>query len=333
MVPKETDIVVMLNLKRARGTAMWKKLIELRDQDEGASRQYRDFVSKCGLDPLQEIDSLFLALPQDTADSGQFALVIRGSFQEERMVQCMRTVAREGGQEVVETSYGRRKLYSVPGQEGHLAVVAPRIVVLAGKDWVRKVLDLWDGKAAGQGGKDNQALAAIIRRTRTGDALWGAGIVPQSVAERLRGQPELGAAASMKSVSGSVDFDKGMTLHVHVDLGSEADAAALTGKINEQFQHARRDRNVQLLGLSSYFDAIKVEAKGAVLGVRIELSQAQVDDLSERLSGLLKTLDVREMSRTRASPAEGKNTISVHKGDTSHDTSRDTKSAAKSGMK
>src|SRR5438876_446913 len=32
LVPKDANLVVMLNLSRARGSAMWKKLVDLRDQ-------------------------------------------------------------------------------------------------------------------------------------------------------------------------------------------------------------------------------------------------------------------------------------------------------------
>jgi hypothetical protein len=293
MVPRETDIVVMANVKRARASVMWKKLIDLRDKDAAAKKQYDDFVKKCQIDPLQQIDSVFLALPQNTAETREFAVLARGGFDASRLLECVKTTAKESGKEVVETTHGSRKLLSVPGQEGFFAVVSPKIILLGGKEWAKKVLDLADEKTPGAGAKDNAPLADLIKRTRTGDAVWGAGLVSPAVAEKLKAQVQLGAAGSLKSVAAALDFDKGMTVHLNLDLGGDKDAAELSGKINEQLQNARKDRNVQLLGLSSYFDTIKVESKQSALSARIELSQPQVDDLSTRLSGLLKTLEMR----------------------------------------
>lgn len=293
MVPRETDIVVMANVKRARASVMWKKLMELRDKDEAAKKPYDDFVKKCQIDPLQQIDSVFLALPQNTAESREFALIARGSFDAGRAFDCVRATAKESGKEAVETVHGSHKLLSIPGQEGFFAVLGPKTFLLAGKEWAGKVLDLADNKTPGAGAKDNPALADLIKRTRTGDAIWGAGLVPPAVADKLKSQSQLGAAGSLKSVSAALDFDKGMTVHLNLDLGADKDAAELSGKINEQLQNARKDRNVQLLGLSSYFDTIKVEHKQSALAARIELTQPQVDDLSTRLSGLLKTLEMR----------------------------------------
>ena len=61
LVPREADIVVMANLTRMRNTDMWRRLQDLRDSDANSKKEYDDFVKRCQLDPMKEIDSVFLA--------------------------------------------------------------------------------------------------------------------------------------------------------------------------------------------------------------------------------------------------------------------------------
>src|SRR6185369_2454871 len=80
LVPKETDIVLMANLTRMRNTAMWRKLLDVRESNEQAKKDYAEFVQKSGLDPEKQVDSVFVAVPQGGGDQKEFAAIARGTF-------------------------------------------------------------------------------------------------------------------------------------------------------------------------------------------------------------------------------------------------------------
>jgi hypothetical protein len=286
--PRETDIVIMANLKRARGSALWQKVVAWREGRPEVKQALADFTAKCKFDPLTQIDSLYLALPQDVEHSREFAFILRGSFPAQHLIDCLKATAEKEGRAVTETEHNKHKLYTVAGQEGALAVLSPQIGVLAGKEWIKKVIDLHAERTPGQGAKDHKELADLMARARIGDALWGVGLVPQSVGDRLRAQPELGTAASMKSLLFSIDFDKGVAAGLTLDLASPKDAEDLSARVGEQLQNGRKAPAVQAAGLVPYFDTIKVSTKERAFSVQVTLAQAQVDDLSVRLGGLMK---------------------------------------------
>src|SRR3954470_18500116 len=79
LVPREADIVVMANLTRMRNTDMWRRLQDLRDGDASSKKEYDDFVLRCHLDPMKDIDSVFMAFPQ-AGGAKEFAAILRGKL-------------------------------------------------------------------------------------------------------------------------------------------------------------------------------------------------------------------------------------------------------------
>jgi hypothetical protein len=288
LVPVETQVVFMANPARMRNTAMWRKLLDVRDGDEQTKKQYTEFVQKCGLDPFTQIDSVFLAMPQPSGDAKEFAVIMRGKFDEAKLVSCAREQAKKDGQELAESDYNGHKLYtSTKSSQAFATFLDAKTVVIAGKEWVKKVLDSAGGKGGGQSAKDNGQLMELVKRAKTSDALWGAGLVTQSTRDQLKADPQLAPAASMKDLFGSVDFASGVGMEVSVDLGSDADAQGLTGKIQAQVAEAKKSPQLMMAGLSAFLDGVKIESKAATFHLTVTLNQQQVDDLINRVKGLL----------------------------------------------
>ncbi len=130
----------------------------------------------------------------------------------------------------------------------------------------------------------------MLARTNTGEAFFFAGHVPSSMAERLRNNAELGAAASLHSISGSVNLNKGLGVHADLDLGSDADASTLAASVTSWLSNLQKNGQVQMLGLSSYLDTITVSPRKSTFVFDLRMTDSQVDDLATRLAGFSRTL-------------------------------------------
>lgn len=292
LVPKETDIILMANVARMRNTAMWRKLLDVRDQDPQTKKDMDEFTVKCGLDPFKQIDSVFLAFPQGGPDQAggekEFAAILRGQFNPDKLVQCARDQAKKDGRDLTTVDYNGKKLYT-DNQKGEAfgVFLDNKTAVIGGKAWVKKVVDLAANK--GESAKSNAELAGLLKRARTSDALWGAGIVPQATRDSFKNDPKLSSAASMKDIFGSVDFASGVTAEVNVDTGSDADAKDLAAKTTAQLVDVRKSPQFMMMGLAQYLDGIKIGNDKATFKVSLTYNQKQVDDLINRVQGLLKS--------------------------------------------
>jgi hypothetical protein len=291
LVPKETEVVFMGNLSRMRNTAMWRKMLDLRDSDASTKKDYDDFVQKCQLDPLKQIDSVFVAFPQTgAADQGQreFAAILRGTFNEQKLVECATAQAKKDGQELATSEYNGHKLYTSTKQgQAFATFLDSKTVVLAGKEWVKKVIDLQTKKEAGGSAKDNAPLMELVKRAKTSDGIWGAGTVPQATRDQFKQDKNLASAGSMKDIFGSVDFQNGFAAELNVDLGSDADAQDLSTKVKAQLDDAKKNPQFMMLGLNSFLDNVKLETKGSTFRTLVSFNQQQVDDLINRVKGVL----------------------------------------------
>lgn len=287
LVPKEADIILMANVTRVRNTAMWRKVLEVRDGDPQQKKDYADFVAKCQLDPFTQIDSVFVAFPQGH-DQKEFAAILRGTFNEQKLVECAREQAKKDGRDVTVSDYNGKKLYT-DNQKGEAfaTFLDGKTAVVGGKEWIKKVVDLAAGK--GESAKQNVELASLLKRAKTSDALWGAGIVPQSTRDGFKNDPRLSSAGTMKDIFGNVDFAGGVSADLNVDTGAEADAKDLAEKATAQVAEIRKSPQFMMMGLAQYLDGVKIDSKGAMFHLALNYNQQQVEDLTNRIKGLLKS--------------------------------------------
>jgi hypothetical protein len=289
LVPKDTESVFMANVARMRSTAMWRKIEDLRDRDDASKKDYAEFVQKCGLDPLKQIDSIFVAVPWVSGDSKEFAALLRGTFNEERLVSCAREQAKKDGSDVTVTEYAGRKLYNDPKQQVFATFLDAKTAVVGSPSWIRRVIDLGAGKAGQQSAKQNDALIALTKRARLSDAIWGAAVVPQSARDSFKNDPNLQPMAAMKDVFGSIDFAGGFAMDLNVDTLTDNDAKELQAKVTAQLNEARKNAQIMLMGLGSVIDGVKTEAKASTFRLSLSYNQQQVDDLVNRIKGLLSS--------------------------------------------
>lgn len=153
LVPGDASAVFMLNLKQARSTHLWQKLLEARDKDPNSQKEYQEFVSKCHLDPLKDLDSIFLAFPSNVQKNREYALLLRGRYIPDDVVACVRKTAALRHQTTSESDYNGVRivgLSSVGMGSDHgpaLAVLGKRAIVIAGDDWMHRIIDLYQNKS------------------------------------------------------------------------------------------------------------------------------------------------------------------------------------------
>ena len=76
---------------------------------------------------------------------------------------------------------------------------------------------------------------------------------------------------------------------LNVDTGSEADAKDLSAKATAQLAEIRKSPQFMMMGLAQYLDGIKIDNKASTFHMTVNYNQQQVDDLINRVKGLLKS--------------------------------------------
>ena len=290
LVPKEAQVLFRLNVEKLRAAPAWKDLIELRDGNEKSKKEYADFVAKCGLDPFAQINSVFLAVPQ-VQDMGmkEFAVIMRGTFDETKLVACSTEQAKKNGGEVKTTEHNGAKIYSDGKKDEAFATfLDAKTVAIGGKEWIKKVIDL--AKADGDHVGKSEQIAPLTKKVKAGDAIWFAGLVPAQMRDSMKANPAMAWTGSMQAVYGSIDFGSGFAGDFNVDNADEAAAKEMLSKMTAQLEGAKKMPQITMAGLSGLLEGIKLEQKGPTFHAVVTLTQAQVNDLVNRAKALLKAM-------------------------------------------
>lgn len=295
LVPQDAEIVMGINLTRMRGTAMWKKMMDLAVSQEKAKADLAEFSKNCvDIQSNDGPESVFIALPSPSkaAKDGAVLLRLKTALDDAKLQKCAEYVATKNNEKLATSEYGGKKIYNsgaaADADKGGLTLLDSKTVAFGSGPWLKKVIDLAGGKDQASA-KKNETLVALVKRAKTSDAVWGAGIVPASAREAFKGQPQLAPMQSLKAVIGSVDFASGLAMDVNMDTGSDADAKAINEQVTAQLAELKKSPQVMMLGMAPMLDPLKTEAKGPTFHVALAYNQQQVDDMIARVQGLLKS--------------------------------------------
>jgi hypothetical protein len=291
LLPRETAVLVNLNIPRLRDTALWRKLLDARDRSPESKKRVADFTQATGLDPFTQIDSLVAGFPAPAGGGGgDFGVVVRGTFDSAKLVAWAQGESSKRGQEVVIEDYQGTKLYHERDGANIVAFLDAHTMILASRDWARRMLDLAAGRAPENSkgsAKDNAELTGLMRKVRTGDALWLVGVVSDTARAQLGSLQGLQGLKSLKTIYGSLDFATGLRLELALDFPAEAEAQGLSGQLQQQLAEAKTNARTALLGITPFLNDIKSDTDKNTFRLSINYTQAQVDQLLERAQALL----------------------------------------------
>jgi hypothetical protein len=292
LVPQDTDVVVGVNLARMRGTAMWKKITDLSATNAESKKNMDEFAKAC-VDVMSNDgpESVFIAMPAVQPGTKDAAVIIRlkKGMDQAKVQSCADYMAGKSHSKVAASDYNGKKIYAEDGNadKGGVVMLDDKTVLFGSGAWIKKVIDIAGGKEK-TSAKNNDALASLVKRAKTSDAIWGAGNIPQIVRDGAKGNPMTSSMASLKDAFGSIDFASGLSIDASFDLGSDADAKSLNDQATTQLAAAKKSPQVMMLGMATMLDPIKTEAKGSTFHFNASYNQQQVDDMVGRLQGLLK---------------------------------------------
>ena len=289
LIPRESSLLLSINVDRLRGAKFWQSLVDLRN-DPNNKKQYDEFVEGVGIDPLVQVHRVVLGVPSDVDTSHELALVIKGSFNEAKLIQYVREQAKREGSELRSETYNGKTWYTDPKAEIVLCVLDPTTLAVSGKTWIRSMIDLYNGKGASV--HANEALQALVKRVHSERALWAVGIVPPGKVQLGQGK-----GGEIKSIVSSIDLQNGLELEVLADTPSAGEAKQLADEIRKSISESKTNPMVGVLGLGEVFGATKITDQGATMKLELSLNAAQTEEVSNRIKGFAQMLGSGEMKQ------------------------------------
>ncbi|HEY0477180.1 MAG TPA: hypothetical protein VGD37_06630 [Kofleriaceae bacterium] len=261
-LPLDSDIVLGIDIRALRASALWKEYLPRLTQAVGAN--LAEVQRRCGFDPIQAIDSVTIGTR--TKDTSDTVVVIRGP-ERDRTVACLQSNVAPGT--TVTTVPGDRGVLLVASKNGarNLATFADRsTLVLVGAtrstpDALRAVL------RGGAPLRGSQGFVAAFDRLEPGATMW---LVVNGKA-LIFDQMAVGGVRPL-AMYGTLRVGDGLQGRLHVRLTTPDEAAKLAGVAQTQIQPA-----------AAMVDRLTATAEGDVMTVAADMSIDKVRALASML--------------------------------------------------
>src|SRR5215831_15138854 len=215
LVPKESTIVFSVNFDRLHGSKTWAQVKDAVN-DPSTKKDYDEFVQKTGLDPLTQVNGLTGGFSRPAGAKPTFAVVIKGKFDKKKIIDYARGKAKEEGKtgDLKTEQYGGKTVYG-ENDDAAVAFLDGSTIVVGGRDWVHKVIDVAAGKA--ESVKKNDSVQALVSKAHTDQAMWAVGEVPA-------GEGSLPTGGEIKAIAVSIDLQDGLKAELNGQAPSPNDA-------------------------------------------------------------------------------------------------------------
>ncbi len=263
LLPRETEIVLAVDLARLRGQPVWKTVSSSLAKN---AKPFLDAVAaSTGIDVAGPVQRIWVGLPGERQEDGRFVLI-------------------------AETDPGS-PARAAPRPEkapagATVAVLGPRQIVISKGAWARKAAPA--RKDAGSAA-DNPELRRLCERAVGDHSVWFAALVPPELRRSLMGQSQLEDAAALSRVFGFLDDSNGLHLELVGELADTTAPPMLAHRLQMLLNQAKRDPDLLIAGLSPHLEALHVTAHGASVRASLELPDSQANDVALGIEALALT--------------------------------------------
>jgi hypothetical protein len=282
--PENTAAIVGVNINKITTSKLWNQFGAKMLEDEETKANFALLKEKCGAEPMTDFQSIVFGVP-DTGDNESMVVLVRGKFDEAKMVKCGTALAEKEGKKVTFKTEGKITEISTEGEE------KKQYIGWAGADTIVIVPKAMEGDKAAleavlamkTSAKNNKELAPLLANVNTGETMWAAVSVQGKLAESMASSDGPKPKAGWATIAHAKD----LKVDIGVRFANEKDAKDAAEKINKEIEGNKGSMPPVATDL---LKGVKFEAKGTDLLVSINWSEADLDKIIEQVGPLLPML-------------------------------------------
>lgn len=171
LLPAQTNFLFYANFKELKETPVGEEIraeFENKIKNEDENEDYWEFVEKTGFDLQRDLHEVWVSAVAESKDDHKGGAVLRGNFDEERIVDYLK---KEEPRKYQENSYLGHTIYTIDREDNQFTFLNKETLVFGKPEWVKSILDN-SGKKS-QNVLDNAEMAKYIDQIPQKRQMWG----------------------------------------------------------------------------------------------------------------------------------------------------------------
>ncbi len=258
LIPSTAKMVVGVNFDRITSSALYKRFKPM--IDENASQELTKLKAYCGLDPMEEVDSLTFAIIDAEAED---MVVLVDGLERETLNKCAQGAAAEANDDKTFAVANDGDVTTITSDGEPMAFIwLDNDTFIGGPKYDSTKL------AALKSNKDSlQSSAAFMQLASTVDtkaAVWS--VVKGDVAE---------GPVSFQSATFDLDLSQGIDIDAKATMTEASEAQSMVTQMNQQLEA------VKATPVGKYLSKLSVQANGQDIVLDLVMSDSDVNELIE----------------------------------------------------
>jgi hypothetical protein len=284
--PASTAGLVGVNIGKITSSKLWNQFGAKLLEDEETKANFAMLKEKCGADPLTDVQSVVIGIP-DTGDNENVVVLVKGKFDEPKMVKCATALAEKEGKKVSFKTEGKITEITTEGEEkkAYLGWAASDAVIIVPKAMEGDKAALEAVLNLKTTAKSNKDLEPLVGKVNTGETIWVAMSMTGKIGESMASSEGPKPAAAW----GTIAHQKDLNIDAGLRFANEKDAKDFADKMNKELEGAKAGGGMPP-SVGEIASGVKVEAKGSDVSIKIAISEAQLDKVIAELGPLIPML-------------------------------------------
>ncbi len=277
-LPKDTAIVVSIDVDRVKTSPMFQDLLNLSKKNPDFAKTLDMLKAEASFDPAKDVHTIVVGLASDFTkndDSGIFFM--EGKFAEAKFL----ALAKKAGATSISTEKHRGVKYYVLDGKHEIAFLG-KLMAAAPSGKMKEVIDVYRGKKPSV--KKNATFMAKMKDTDTSKDFWMVMLMPDEAKKEMSAQ--LGGN-TVDAVMAAVDIQKGVAAKLRLAASSVDGAKALVNLIQVGLASAGGAQELKALGLDGVVSRIKVNQAKANVDIAMDMTPAELAKLKATLGAFM----------------------------------------------
>ena len=158
-------------------------------------------------------------------------------------------------------------------------------VLLGNTPVVKSVIDVKNGKA-----KDianNASFKALLAKVDTTASIWGAGVIPQTMKDQAKANPQAASLANVNTISFSLNYDKEIAFNFMGEVDKKENMDQVMTSLNGFLAMVKMigGQNPQA---AEVLNMIKLEADGTTAKISMKVTAEKIEEIKKKIQDQIK---------------------------------------------
>jgi len=293
LVPETAAFIFSINMGKIVSSESVKKQIDdgLAKQTPDQKKVFDEFVQKTGIDPFKHLKEIvvFLSAKDPKAEKQEGGVLINGTFEVAKILDAIKNDEKAKQDVIVDKLDGLDVIKGKKETDMMGLFLDGNTGVVGANASVKAVIDVKNAKAKNI--TTNAAFANLLKKVDTSASVWGAGLIPQTIkdklAEQAKNNPQTGPLAALNAIFFSFNFETDLIVNVTGEVDKKESMEALMTSVNGFLAMLKMlagptPEAVEILNM------IKVEGADTAAKITLNVPKAKLDEVKKKIEERMK---------------------------------------------